>query len=450
MKKKKSIIIYAVVAALIVLGFVLSMTIDWPVDTSNASGDIAKSSHFSRKTAEEASNNMQELLQNDENYKKDIVAAYLIMKTRAEQFNALVDMSAEVAANVKELEPVVKEMKEALPMIKNVCESMEKAGKDLNTALGGEKVGELEQNTSNAAVAYNTLQKQNKLADKFIEVADQYIGKSGANDRLKFVRDQWVDYQRMTAALTEDKKLAEELSKKGYQLAEDKRIKALGSFGEGAQMANLQGAAVARLACVDNSLANTLNNLDLNAGIASSAVLRGIAEKSLGAEAVSQLKAVDKALNAEAVNKLGAEAVNKLGAEAGNKLGAEAVNKLGAEAGNKLNAEAVNKLGAEAGNKLNAEAVNKLGAEAGNKLNAVTENSLGLDAANKLGIQPGSAMQLLGSTTLGGLVNLQGQMGGSMVRLQDKNLLGCRMMKVIDAVADHGLGIVSGAGKVND
>ena len=434
MKKKKSIIIYAVVAALIVLGFVLSMTIDWPVDTSNASGDIAKSSHFSRKTAEEASNNMQELLQNDENYKKDIVAAYLIMKTRTEQFSALVNMSAEVAANVKELEPVIKEMKEALPMVKNVCESMEKAGKDLNTALGGEKVGELEQNTSNAAVAYNTLQKQNKLADKFIEVADQYISKSGANDRLKFVRDQWVDYQRMTAALTEDKKLTEELSKKGYQLSDDKRIKALASFGEGAQLANLQGATLAKMTNVDNSLANTLNNLDLNAGISSSAVLRGIAEKTLGAEAVSQLKAVDKALNAEAVNKLGAEAVNK----------------LGAEAVNKLNAEAVNKLGAEAVNKLGAEAVNKLGAEAGNKLNAVTENSLGLDAANKLGIHSGSTLQLLGSTTLGGLVNLQGQMGASMVRLQDKNLLGDRMYRVMDAIAGGKLGIVSGAGKVND
>ena len=88
MSKKKTII-YSVLGAVVVLGLVVSQFVDWPVDEDNASGNIAKSSRFSRKTADGAVGNMQELLQNDEDYKNGIVAACVIMKTRAEQFNVL-------------------------------------------------------------------------------------------------------------------------------------------------------------------------------------------------------------------------------------------------------------------------------------------------------------------------------------------------------------------------
>ena len=58
-----------------------------------------------------------------------------------------------------------------------------------------------EMNAINAALADTTLQKENKLADRFIETTDKYLEAAEGDDRLKFVRDQWVDYQKMTAAL---------------------------------------------------------------------------------------------------------------------------------------------------------------------------------------------------------------------------------------------------------
>ncbi|MGC8141241.1 hypothetical protein ACP3W2_27865, partial [Salmonella enterica] len=73
------------------------MYLDWPVDRNSSDGDIAKSSHFLRKSAEEKVDNMQELLQNDEAYRSNFMAANLVMQTRAAQFSALVDMSNEVA-----------------------------------------------------------------------------------------------------------------------------------------------------------------------------------------------------------------------------------------------------------------------------------------------------------------------------------------------------------------
>ena len=308
MKKKKTTIIYAVLAALVVLGFVLSKTIGWPVDSENASGNIAKSSHFSRKTADGNIGNMQELLQNDEDFKNDIVTAYVVMKTRAEQFNALVNMSAEVAGDIPEFEAVLKAMKEAQPMIKNVCASMETAGKDLDSALGGGETGDLEQNTSNAALAYNTLQKQNKLATQFIETADNYQKK--ADDRLKFVRDQWVDYQQMTAAITQDKQLAQELDKRGYQLSDAARVKALGSFDKGMQISCMQGSYLASRCDVGNALANSLNGMDLNSAIQAGGVLKAVVENGLAA--VADAKRLGRAADA---NGLGAVAdAKRLGA----------------------------------------------------------------------------------------------------------------------------------------
>ena len=287
--KKKSSIIYAVVGLVIVGGLVISQFVDWPVDSDNADGDIAKSSHFSRKSADAVGNNMQELIQNDEDFKNGVVTAYVVMKTRAEQFNALVDMSAEVAGNYKEFESLIKEMKEAQPMVKNVCASIETVGKNLDTALGGEEVSELEQSTANAALAYNSLQKQNKLADQFIEAVDNYLKNADANDRLKFVRDQWVDYQQMTASMNNDEKLAEELGKKGYLLSEDKRANALGSFNTELQLASLRCSSLSSMCGLNNALANTVPSqvmqmahvLNANADVQ----LKAKAESSLGAQA---------------------------------------------------------------------------------------------------------------------------------------------------------------------
>ena len=300
MKKKKSII-YACVGAVVIIGFAISYFVEWPIDYNNASGDIAKSSRFSRQLADAGVSNMQELLQNDEEFKNGLVTAYLVMKTRADQFNALVDMSVEVASGISEFESVLKDMKETQPMINNVCASVEAAGNDLNSALGGETANDLEQNTSNAALAYSTLQKQNKLADQFIEVADNYLKKEDGNDRLKFVRDQWLDYQQVTAALDQNEQLAQELGNKGYQLSEDKRVAALGSFSGPLRNATIYGNTLGNAFGFKKlSLSNTLNTLD--AALSAQQKIRVMSateQGSLNAVEKNALSAVEKnALNA--------------------------------------------------------------------------------------------------------------------------------------------------------
>ena len=259
MKKKNIIVIVASVLAVCVLGLLLSFLVNWPVKTDNAAGDIAKSSRFSRATKVERLSNLEELINSDENYKNGIVAANMVMQTRAAQFNALVDMSNEVAGEIPAFSEVLKDMNEVRPMIENVCMSLMTAVSDLDACLSGESRPDLTQNTINASLAYTTLQKQNTLADRFIDTTDRYLAAEEGDDRLKFVRDQWVEYQKMTAALNSDEKSAAELDEKGVLLASEKSVAALNSFDVAEQVTVLSFAKVAAVMDVDNQLSNSLS-----------------------------------------------------------------------------------------------------------------------------------------------------------------------------------------------
>ena len=254
MKNKKGLIILSSVIVVCAVGLVVSPLVNWPVDKNSASGNISKSSRFSRKTADEGLSNMEELMASDPDYKNGIVTAYMVMHTRAQQFSALVDMSNEVAGDIPEYATVIDEMNKVYVTVNNVCASLMRAGENINATLNGEKRPDLAQNTINASLAYTTLQKQNKLATQFIDVTDEYVKNNEASDRLLFVRDQWVDYQLMTAALEGDTKSAEALEKKGSLLTAEKSVSALGSFTMAQQVTVLESACVAHTLDVENSV----------------------------------------------------------------------------------------------------------------------------------------------------------------------------------------------------
>ena len=256
--KKKGIIILSSVVILCALGLLLSPLMDWNVDSDQTSGNIGKSSRFSRKTTTETVSNVEELLLNDEAYKNGMVAAYVVMQTRAQQFDALVDMSNEVAGDISDFDSVLKDMNNVRPMIDNVCASLSEAGDDLNAALSGQSRPDLAQNTINASLAYTTLQKQNKLADRFIITADTYLNNNEGNDRLKFVRDQWVAYQQMTAALDNDEKAAAALAEKGYKLTPEQSAAALNEFGMAEAIKIMNGTVVAGYVDMDSPLAQAI------------------------------------------------------------------------------------------------------------------------------------------------------------------------------------------------
>ena len=174
---------------------------------------------------------MEELLQTDSAYRNGIVTAQVVMQTRADHFASLVEMSNEVAGNIPAFADVLKNMNQASDIVNNAKNSLAKAGEDLDSALAGEERPDLEQNTINGAMAYVTLQKQNKLADKFIEVTDKYLETAKGDDRLKLVRDQWVEYQLVTAALEDNKESAEQLAKKSNLLTAEKALAAVETFG---------------------------------------------------------------------------------------------------------------------------------------------------------------------------------------------------------------------------
>ena len=269
--KKRTIIILASVVAVCVLGLLASLIINWPVNTDSTEGNIGKSSRFFRKTTTERIDNLEELLRNDEDYKNSIVLAYTIMETRTMQFGALVDLSNQAAGNIPEFADVLQDMNELVPLITNVSEAIVAAGSDLNTILSGESCSDVTESTINASLAYTTLQKQNTLASRFIDTADKYVKKAEATETLQFVRDQWVDYMKMTAALEGDTKAAKKLLKKEALLTPEHTLNALNKLETPYQAVLLHGADLSgafEVGCILKEVVNAPELLSLVPDIA--------------------------------------------------------------------------------------------------------------------------------------------------------------------------------------
>lgn len=264
MKKKGLIITLGAVVLVCAAGLIANKYLDWPVDEDNASGDIAKSTRFSRQMDSEKITNMEELLKTDSTYKNSLVVANVVMQTRAMQFGTLVDMSNEAAGKIDSYADVLKDMNEVRTMVDNVSSQLDKAVADLDAVISGEERPELAQNTINASLAYSTLQKQNDLANRFIQTTDEYLKTAEGNDALKFVRDQWVDYQKMTAALDGDDKSAEELAKKGTLLSAEKSLSAIASLDALHQIVIYASASVMNNLNVDNSMRAVMTSESLN------------------------------------------------------------------------------------------------------------------------------------------------------------------------------------------
>ena len=256
--KKKSIIILCSVVAICAIGLITSYYVDWPVDTKEADGDIAKAARFSREQFSDKLTNMEELLQTDSAFRDDIVAAQVVMQTRAIHFGALVDMSNEVAGNIPAFAEVLKEMNANSEMVDNVASSLAESAEKLNAALGGEECPDLAQSTINASLAYTTLQKQNNLANRFIETTDKYLETAQGDDKLKFVRDQWLEYQQMTAALDGDNTSAEALAKKGNLLSGEKALAAVANFDIAERLVVLQSCELAQAMKLPNQIGSVI------------------------------------------------------------------------------------------------------------------------------------------------------------------------------------------------
>ncbi len=233
--KKKSLIILSVVAAVVVVGFVSSNLIHWPIDASKTEGDIGKVDRFARADQVEKLTNMEELLRTDSDYQEAMVMSYALMQLRSEQFASLVDMSNQVAGKIPEYAPLIQKMNGISKMVSNVNAQLNDVGKQMDKALSGEECPELTQNTINASLAYTQLQKQNALANQFIETTDKYLANAKGSDQLKLVRDQWVDYQKLTAAIEDNQEGLKALDKKGYLLTSEKADAALGAYADATQ-----------------------------------------------------------------------------------------------------------------------------------------------------------------------------------------------------------------------
>jgi hypothetical protein len=265
--KKKRIIILCSVAAIFVIGLITSFFVDWPVDFNKADGDIAKAAKFSREEVSKDLSNMEELLKTDSAFKDGIVVAQVVMQTRTVQFGTLVNLSNEVAGNIPAFAEVLKDMNAQRELVDNVASSLAESADNLNAALDGKECPDLAQSTINASLAYTTLQKQNQLATRFIETTDKYLETAQGDDKLKLVRDQWLEYQQMTAALDGDKASAEALAKKGNLLSGEKALAAVENLDLNIKVAVLQSCELAQAMKLPSQIGSAIRPKILNTEI---------------------------------------------------------------------------------------------------------------------------------------------------------------------------------------
>ena len=264
--KKKSIILCSLVA-ICAIGLITSLYVDWPVDFSKSDGDIAKAAKFSREEVSKDLSNMEELLKTDSAFKDGIVVAQVVMQTRTVQFGTLVNLSNEVAGNIPAFAEVLKEMNAKREMVDNVASSLAESADNLNAALSGEECPDLAQSSINASLAYMTLQKQNNLATRFIETTDKYLETAQGDDKLKLVRDQWLEYQKTTAAIEGDKASAEALAKKSYLLSGEKALAAVENLDLNIKVAVLQSCELAQAMKLPSQIGSAIRPKILNTEI---------------------------------------------------------------------------------------------------------------------------------------------------------------------------------------
>jgi hypothetical protein len=183
-------------------------------------------------------------------------------------------------------------MNEVRQMAENVSASLQKAGESLEAILSGESRPEMGQQTNDAALAYLTLQKQNKLATEFIDTADKYLVTHEGTDQLKLVRDQWVGYQMMTASLEGDSNLEKEMADKEVLLSVAESSAALSGFKtnnvpimEMTGMASFTGLGIITLRYNDKAYATLLNMPQISQSF--NGVVLGIREVGGTGEAIN-------------------------------------------------------------------------------------------------------------------------------------------------------------------
>ena len=392
MKSKKGIIILSTVVLACAVGFIVSPLVDWPVDKDNASGNIAKSSRFSRKTAAESLSNMEELLATDENYKNTVVASHVVMQTRVRQFGNLVNLSNEAAGEIPEFASLLKEMNEASVTANNACLALLQAKNDINAALSGNECPDLAQNTLNASLAYSTLQKQNKLADRFIETTDKYLEKAEGSDCLKLVRDQWVEYQLLTAALDGDEKSAQALKDKGYLLTSGQSAATLQEMGPYETLCIAAEGSLLSAVGLEGNLSETLSDLNLSdlAGVQDAMIVRAVGGAAdSGVELGGHIEFED-VFNDVMDNLYNENVTDLFGHQAGTPLkdlytdlfNDQAGNLFNDQAGNLFNENITDLFGQQAGNLFQALATDLFNDQAGNLFNDQAGNLFNDQAGN--------------------------------------------------------------------
>lgn len=200
--KTKKVISFILV---LLIGYVLGIIISFPeVDSSILSGDIGKAAKYSKSTNVEV-NALQERLESDSLFRKNMAASLILADCRISQFKSLTEATGTIAGNISALEGGVRPimaMKEFAGVAKANADSSLAAFAALLKGEGVKSGYDYESLSQKMMISSMAIDKQYDAVRSFVSGVDAYLKQHKEKvEGLQELRDSWVLFFTREAAM---------------------------------------------------------------------------------------------------------------------------------------------------------------------------------------------------------------------------------------------------------
>lgn len=164
----------------------------------NGTGDITKVSKYSKAVVSPQTSAFQEKIMNDPEAYKQAEASLVVLSTRMNDFDLLVDYAITSGEGIEELAPVIAKIESLSQLSDNAVAAAMTASDAFHDMAEGKKAGAASYETAsqNLALAFLMIDRQIGVGKEYVSEVDAYLKgkKAGENLNLSLSRDLWAGY----------------------------------------------------------------------------------------------------------------------------------------------------------------------------------------------------------------------------------------------------------------
>ena len=206
MKTKSFVAILISVVSGFGLGYVCA---DIATGDENGKGDITKVSKYSKNVVSPQASAFQEQILNDPQVYDQTRASLVVLSSRMNDFDNLVDIAVKSGNGIDELAPAIAQIKRISDLSANAKNAAVAAADSFNGMIEGKKASASDYETAsrNLTLAYLMVDRQLNVGKEYVSSVDAYLKGRKIEDNLDLAlsRDLWAGYCAGQAVLNNDK-----------------------------------------------------------------------------------------------------------------------------------------------------------------------------------------------------------------------------------------------------